>query len=113
MLSDKRANDYYFTLALWLNSSCLEKYSNDDDIQHIVDVIAYEDRIDDLLRVCDFYYIDLHTTNDDDQYLLGEAFAKHIGAVSQLFSFHFNSGAGRLYFVGTSEEVFAKVKRLS
>ena len=112
MLSALQNNDYHFSMALWINSSRLEEYSIDDTIQQMIDVIAWEDRMEDLMKICDFYHIDLSRLDEDDQFLLGEAFANHVPAGQNVYEFHFNDGNGKLYFVGDRESVFTKIKKL-
>jgi len=113
MLSALQDPDYHFSMALWINSSRLEAYMVDDTIQDMVDVIVWEDRVEELMRVCDFYHIDLSHSDEDDQFLLGEAFANHVVIGQSVYRFHFHGENGLLYFVGDRESIFAKVKKLS
>lgn len=115
MLSGIHSKDYQFSLALWINSSFLEEYAHDPLIQSMVDEICWEDNIDSLLKISDFYHWDLSQTSNDDLYHMGEHLSQYADIHlrdKNLYEFLFNSGEGRLYFWGNREEVFNRISKL-
>jgi hypothetical protein len=85
-------------------------YKSDDLVQTYVSMIYNEGRVDELIKVCDFYHGKLPNIEDVMEVVFN--FGEYVGHYhfgTQLWKFIYPDNDGAIYFLGSLKEVKKKV----